>query len=218
MFAAGELLLLLALVSPLDRLSDRYLFSAHMLQHMLLVFGTAPFLVAATPGWMLAPLLRSRPVRAVAAAVTHPVPAYVLFNGTFAAWHLPALYDLALESEAWHVFMHLSFLAVATVGWWPVLGRVAELQRLSTPARIVYLALSCLPMVLLSAILVFAPAPFYAPYGDAAATFGLSPLEDQQLGGLVMWIPGGLVYAGVAAGLFLRWYGGPRRAIGRGGA
>ncbi len=207
MFLAGDAFLVLALVSPLDRLADRYLFSAHMLQHMLLVFGTAPLLVAGSPGWLLAPVLRRWRIHSVAAALTKPVPAFVTFNGTFLLWHLPALYDLALRSEGWHAFMHLTFLAAGVVGWWPVLGRVPELRRLSTPGRILYLALSCMPMVLLSAFLVFSPDVLYAPYSSAPRIFGLSPLADQQLGGLVMWIPGGLVYAGTAGGLFLRWYG-----------
>jgi putative membrane protein len=207
LFLAGDAVLLLALVSPLDRLADRYLFSAHMLQHMLLVFGTAPLLVAGSPGWLLAPLLRRKRIRSLAAALTSAIPAFLVFNGTFLLWHLPALYDLALGSEEWHAFMHLSFLASAVVGWWPVVGRVPVLQRLSVPLKILYLALSCLPMVALSAFLVFSPSVLYAPYLAAPRIFGLSPLADQQLGGLVMWIPGGLVYAGTAGGLFLRWYG-----------
>ncbi len=207
MFLSGDAILLLALVSPLDRLSDRYLFSAHMLQHMLLVFGTAPLLVAGSPGWLLRPLLHGRCIRSAGSALTRPVPAFLLFNGVFLFWHLPSLYDLALKSDGWHAFMHLSFLAAAVVGWWPVLGRVPEFRRLSTPSKILYLALSCMPMVLLSAFLVFSPHVLYAPYSRAPRVFGLSPLADQQLGGLLMWIPGGLVYAGTAGGLFLRWYG-----------
>ncbi|MGE5188443.1 MAG: cytochrome c oxidase assembly protein [Gemmatimonadota bacterium] len=207
MFLAGDAIVLLALVSPLDRLADRYLFSAHMLQHMLLVLAAAPLLVAGSPGWMLAPLLAKKWIRPAAAALSGPVPGFLVFNGTFLLWHLPALYDFALESEGWHAFMHLSFLAAAVVGWWPVLGRVPELRRLATPSKILYLAVSCAPMVLLSAVLVFSPGVLYASYGSAPRVFGLSPLADQQLGGLLMWIPGGLVYAGTAGGLFVRWYG-----------
>ncbi len=205
-FLLGLGTLAFALLSPLDRIGDAYLFSVHMVQHMLIAMVVPPLLLLGTPGWLLRPLLRPPAVLRVARVLTSPYVAFALFNLDFWVWHAPALYDLTLTNSALHVFEHLTFLVFATLNWFPILSPVPdELPRLSRPAQLVYLFLSCQPMVLLGAGLTFAGRPLYTPYVAAPRLFGLSALGDQQLGGLIMWLPANFVYLLAISVVFYLW-------------
>jgi putative membrane protein len=205
-FFTGLAILALALLSPLDTLGDTYLFSAHMVQHMLLTMAVPPLLLLGTPGGLLRPLLRWPAVRRVLRGLTFPLVAIVLFNADFWVWHLPALYNLTLENQALHVIEHLTFLVAATLNWFPVLSPVPEdLPRLPRLMQVLYLFLNCQPMVMLGALLTFAAVPLYEPYVRAPHIFGLSAASDQQLGGLIMWIPGNFVYILVMSIVFFQW-------------
>jgi putative membrane protein len=198
--------LALALITPLDALGDDYLFSAHMVQHMLLTVIFPPLFLLGIPGWLLRPALRRSPVRRVARVLTLAPVAFALFNADFWLWHLPALYDATLSNEALHIFEHLTFLVTGVLNWFPIFSPApAELPRLPRPHQILYLFLSCQPMVVLGALFTFASQPLYAPYAAAPRLFGISALTDQQLGGLIMWIPGSLVYLGVLSVVFFVW-------------
>lgn len=195
-----------ALLSPLDAMGDGYLFSAHMVQHMLLTMAVPPLLLLGTPGWLLRPMLRRPLAMRAARAITFPLVAFMLFNLDFWGWHAPALYDLTLHSTSIHILEHLTFLIFATINWMPIVSPLPdELPRLPQPMQILYLFLSCQPMVLLGAGLTFAGAPLYAPYVAAPRIFGLSATGDQQLGGLIMWIPGNFVYILVMSIVFFQW-------------
>lgn len=205
-FFVGIAILAFALLSPLDTLGDRYLFSAHMVQHMLLTMVFPPLLLVGTPGWLLRPLLRSPLVGRVARGGTLPPVAFALFNGVFWIWHLPPLYDLTLHNEAIHVVEHVTFLVTATINWFPIFSPLPDaLPRLSRPAQLLYLFLSCQPMVALGALLTFASQPLYTAYLAAPRLFGTTALGDQQLGGLIMWIPGNFVYLLVMSVVFFLW-------------
>jgi len=205
-FLAGTITLAVALISPLDALGDRYLFSAHMVQHMLLVVVCPPLWLLGTPGWLLAPLLRRRTVLLIGRALTNPFVAFFLLNVTLYVWHVPPLYDATLADEGLHIFEHLTFLAAGVLFWWPLLGPVPDLlPRISRPLGVLYLFLACQPMVLLGALLTFASVPFYQPYVAAPRLFGLSPLTDQQLGGLIMWLPTNIPYLIGLSVLFFQW-------------
>jgi putative membrane protein len=211
MFLTAILTLTLALMSPLDTLGDRYLFSAHMVQHMLLAVVCPPLLLMGMPdwlvAWLLAPVVRNPAALAVARLLTNPFVAFFLFNGALYLWHIPPLYDATLSNEGLHVFEHLIFLVTGVLFWWPVLSAVPALPRLSRPVGIMYLFLACQPMVLLGALLTFAQQPFYLPYDTAPRVWGLSPLEDQQLGGLIMWLPTNIPYLIALSVLFFQWVG-----------
>jgi putative membrane protein len=195
-----------ALLSPIDAIGDEYLFSVHMVQHLLLTMAVPPLLLLGTPGWLLRPLLRRPFVMRAARAVTYPLVAFTLFNVDFWIWHAPALYDLTLRNTSIHVFEHLTFLIFATINWMPILSPLPdELPRLPQPHQILYLFLSCQPMVLLGAGLTFAGSPLYTPYLGAPRIFGISAISDQQLGGLIMWIPGNFVYILVMSIIFFLW-------------
>src|SRR4029078_2812113 len=133
--AIALITLFLSLNGWLHDLSDSYLFSAHMVQHLVLALVVAPLLIMATPGWMLRPALTSRPVHAVARWVTNPLRAFAIFNVVMAGWHLPVLYNLAMAHHNVHIVQHLMFLVAAVLMWWQILSPLPERPRLarSTP-------------------------------------------------------------------------------------
>jgi putative membrane protein len=211
-FLGGLAVVLLALLSPLDEIGDTYLFSAHMVQHLLLILAAAPMLMLGTPDWMLAGLLR-RPdgllrhpvILRTGRWLTNPVVAFLIFNINFAAWHFPALYQATLLNENIHILEHLLFLATAVLNWWPVIGPAPELPRLPYPGQMLYLFLEAIPGTVLGAIFVFAEGPLYPFYVSAGRLFGLSPDVDQQLGGLIMGTLSSLVYLAALGGVFMAW-------------
>ncbi|HJS43846.1 MAG TPA: cytochrome c oxidase assembly protein, partial [Gemmatimonadales bacterium] len=129
-FAAALLVLFLALNGPLHNLSDTYLFSAHMAQHLLLTLVFPPLLLYGTPGAVVRPLLRPRWVMALARVVTRPLVAAAVFTAPIVLWHVPAFYEAALRDHNLHIVQHLVFLTTAVIMWWPVLSPVPELPRL----------------------------------------------------------------------------------------
>ncbi len=204
-FLLGVVLMVLALISPLDELGDSYLFSAHMVQHLFLTTVGPPLLLLGIPEWMAEPLLRNPAIFRIARLFTLPAVAFVLFNADFWLWHAPPLYDATLENEAIHILEHVTFIVFGLLFWWPIFSPLKRgLPRLPLGGQILYLFLSGMPMVALSAGLTFAP-PLYAPYLTAPRVWGISPAMDQQLGGLIMWVPGSLFTIVIVSILFIRW-------------
>ncbi len=211
-FLAGAAVIFLALASPLDDLGDEFLFSAHMTQHLLLALVAPLFLLLGTPGWLLRPLLRFRLVARAARTLTAPLAYFAVFNAVFMIWHLPVLYEATLHNESIHIFEHLLFIATGVLNWWPVAGPLPELPRLSFPAQLLYLFLDGLPMTILGALVVFAPTVLYPTYAAAPRLVGWDALTDQQIAGLVMWMPGGMIYLAVLGAVFFDWMGREERA------
>lgn len=204
-FLLGVDIIFFALISPLDSIGDRYLFSIHMIQHLLLSLVGPALMVMGTPGWLLQPLLRHRFILRTGKVLTSPYVAFTLLNADLFLWHAPSLYDATLVNENLHLFEHLMYIIFGVIFWWPVFSQVEEgLPRLSGGGRILYLFLAGMPMTLLGAGLTFAP-PLYAPYINAPRLWGISPATDQQIGGLIMWIPSNLMYIVMMSGLFIRW-------------
>ena len=204
-FVAGLLVILLSLNGPMHDLSDYYLFSAHMVQHLLLTLLLPPLLIAGTPGWLLSPLLRRPAVLRVARALTQPVVAAGLYTVTIAVWHLGPYYDLMMRSHEVHIVTHLMFMATATIMWWPVMSPAPELPRLSHGLGMLYLFLVGIPMQIVAAMITLADEVMYPWYAAAPRTFGLSPADDQTLGGLLMWVPGNLWMFLAIGVLFFQW-------------
>jgi putative membrane protein len=211
-FVAGVVILILALMSPLDALGDEYLFSAHMVQHTLIALVAPPLLLLGTPGWMIEALLRPQAVRWVVRWLAYPVVAFGLFNADLWLWHVPALYDATLQNELIHIVEHLTFIGFGIIFWLPILSPTPLIPRISRMFGVLYLFLACQPMVALGALLTFAAAPFYEPYVFAPRIWGLDPLTDQQLGGLIMWLPTNIPYLIGLSVLFFRWVGDQDRA------
>jgi putative membrane protein len=209
-FASGWVTLAVALLSPLHAASERML-SAHMGQHMLLILVAAPLIVASHPFapclWVLPPQMRRATAiwigqfRFIWRAVTIPLVAFALHNGALLFWHLSGPYDLAAESELIHAVQHVCFFATAILFWWGIAFRFGSRQ---AGSALIYVALTSVITGAIGMVLTFAPHPLYAWY-SVPETPGLSPLEDQQLAGLIMWIPGGLGYLLAALGLAARW-------------
>ncbi len=206
LFLAGMLVLVFALLSPLDRIADNELFSVHTVQHLLLTLVLPPLLLAGTPGWMLRPLLRWPGVLAAARAITRPVPAYLLFNVVFALSHVPVVFNLFQSSETLHAFEHLVYIGTAVIMWWPVLSPLHEVPRIPYPAQMLYLFLQTIVGgVAVGSLITLSGRPLYDKYAHAAGLWGLTPLFDQQAGGLIMWVGGGMYYLGALAVVFFRW-------------
>ena len=204
-FATALATLFLSLNGWLHDLSDSYLFSAHMVQHLVLALVVAPLLIMATPGWMLRPALRWRPVAVTARWVTNPLRAYAIFNVVMCAWHLPPLYNLALAHHPIHILQHLMFLVAAVLMWWPILSPLPELPRLAYPLQMLYLFLMSIPMSIVAVYIAYADSVLYPAYATAPRVWGISPMQDQLIGGLIMWIPGGLFFFAVISVIFFRW-------------
>lgn len=203
-FLLGVFIMFLALVSPLDELGDSYLFSAHMVQHLFITLVGPPLLLIGTPGWLLQPLLRKRTVFLIARVFTFPALAFFLYNANFWLWHAPPLYNATLENQSIHILEHVTFIVFGILNWWPIFSPSEELPRLPLGGQILYIFLSGMPTVALGAGLTFFP-PLYAPYLAAPRIWGISAAVDQQLGGLIMWIPGNIFYIVIVSILFIQW-------------
>jgi putative membrane protein len=205
LFVTALVTMFLALNGWLHDLSDYYLFSAHMVQHLLLALVVAPLLVMGTPGWMLRPALQVPSVGAATRWLTRPIHCYAVFNIVVAGWHLPPLYNFAMAHHSVHIVQHLMFLVAAVLMWWPVLSPLPELPRLSYPMQMLYLFLMSIPMSIVSVYIAYADSVLYPAYASAPRLWGLSPMDDQLTGALIMWIPGGLYFFAVISVIFFRW-------------
>jgi putative membrane protein len=204
-FAAGLLVLLVSLNGPIHDLSDYYLFSIHMVQHLLLTLVLPPLLIAGLPGW-LADGLAQRPLAGkIGRFLTYPLVAGAIFTVTVTVWHLVPMYDLMMRNHEVHIATHLMFIVAAVIMWWPAMSASTTLPPLRHGLRALYLFLVSIPMQLVAAIITFSDDVLYDWYSVAPRTWGLSPNEDQQLGGLLMWVPGNMYMLAAIAVVFYVW-------------
>jgi putative membrane protein len=223
-FVAGWAALAIALLSPLHRLGD-VLFSAHMAQHELLMVIAAPLLVLGRPIvpflWALPLSWRRRagdwagtaPVSGGWAFLTLPLVAWTLHALAIWVWHAPPLYQATLNSELVHSLQHVSFLGTALLFWWTVFhGREGRIGR---PVAVLSLFTTSVHTSLLGALLAFSTRQWYPLYAAGTSRWGLTPLEDQQLAGLIMWVPAGLAYVIAALLITGSWLGDTRRQVER---
>ncbi|CAN5218457.1 cytochrome c oxidase assembly protein [soil metagenome] len=204
-FFGALLLIFLSLNGWLHDLSDYYLFSAHMIQHLLLTLIAPPLLIMGTPGWMLRPALRSRGVASLARRVTTGPACFGIFSIVLATWHLPPVYGLAMQYHNIHIVQHLCFMVAATLMWWPVLSPLPELPRLSYPLQMLYLFLLSIPMSIIAICIGYADHVLYPAYSAAPRIWGITPMQDQLIGALIMWVPGGLFFFAIISVVFYRW-------------
>jgi cytochrome c oxidase assembly factor CtaG len=211
-FAAGWLTLVGALVSPLHEYGE-HLFLAHMAEHELLMAVAAPLLALAKPiGTFLHALPRGTrlmligwaaaiPVRAIWGWLTTPLIATVLHAVAIWVWHIPVLLDATVRSELMHRLQHISFLITALFFWWAIVRRPARDYGMGA----MHVFATMVHTGLLGALLTLAPRVFFPVQTADAPLFGLTPLQDQQLAGLFMWVPGGVIYLGAGLYLLRRW-------------
>ncbi|MAU95484.1 MAG: hypothetical protein CMP81_06295 [Fulvimarina sp.] len=215
-FTAGMAAFSVAMVWPLDALGE-ILFSAHMAQHIVLTAVVPPLLWLGRPVillWSVPRQLRShvgawlriRPVRTLWTWMTLPLPAFLLEGAILWGWHAPGAIAAALENEAVHAAMHLSFLVGGLLFW----HALAHAGRRRGTGYAETAALSFLTMMhtgLLGALLTFTPRPLYLAYGDSPLAWGLTPLEDQQIAGIIMWVICGTIYIVAGVLLLAAWLG-----------
>jgi len=204
-FFSGLLVLFGSLNGPIHDLSDDYLFSAHMVQHLLLTLAVPPLLLAGTPGWMLRQLLSRKHIAPVCHFFTRAPIAFVVFNLTIAVWHLPPFYNAAMAHHNLHILEHLMFMAAAVLMWWPLLSQLPELPRLAYPGQMLYSFLMSIPMSIVAVYIAMADHVLYPAYSAAPRVLPLTPMEDQLLGALIMWIPGGLIFMIIMTVVFFKW-------------
>ena len=217
LFIAGVLIMWFALESPLDELGDTYLFSAHMAQHLLLILAVPPLLLMGLPRRLAVRILDWPPADRIEQILSRPLLAWLLGIGTLWMWHIPVLYNATLHDEYIHILEHTDFLVTSTILWWPVLSPVME-RRLSPLSTIAYLFAAMAASSVLGIILTFTPPGLYDylhPVDTLGALplirqgWGLTPEVDQQIGGLLMWVPSGLVYLSGILSALGRWYSAP---------
>ena len=205
LFHGALVIMFFSLNGWLHDLSDSYLFSAHMVQHLMLAFVVAPLMIMGVTGDMLRPLL-ALPRRAAASPMGHRADALLRdLQRRRRGWHLPPLYNYALAHHPVHIVQHLMFLAASVLMWWPVLSPLPELPRLSYPGQMLYLFLMSIPMAIVSVYIAYSDAILYPMYASAPRVWGISPMNDQMIGGLIMWIPGGLFFYTIISVVFFRW-------------
>jgi putative membrane protein len=213
-YTAGWIFLAIALVSPIHPLGE-VLLSVHMAQHTILMLVAAPLLVLGRP---MAPYLFALPVssrhRLVAFSkrtgvrnswhfITTPFVACALSGIALWIWHAPALYQQTLESDLVHSAQHLTFLFTSLLFWWSIIH--GRRSRAAYGESVAYLFATAIHTSVLGALLTIAQSPWYPAYVERAEAWGLTPLQDQQLAGLVMWVPCGLIYLIAGLVLFALW-------------
>ncbi len=204
-FIGAIVAIVVALASPLHDLGEKYLFTAHMAQHLLMTLVMPPLLLASlTPG-MVRPLLSAPGAMRLALAATRPFPAFVACNLVFAVAHLPTLYDLTLRNHNVHVLEHVLFMTTAIVLWWPLLSPLPEVPRVNHALQLLYIFLQVLPGSLIGGLITNTDRPIYPFYAAARRIVDLDPVQDQQLGAIVMWVGGGTFWLIAFTVVFFVW-------------
>ena len=204
-FGFGLLAILAAEGWPLSDLANNYLYSAHMVQHLLFTLAAPPLLLLGTPHWLARTLVRRPGIWPLMKRITRPVPATIIFNAVLVTTHWPALLDVALHHQVVHIATHIALLGAATIMWWPVVSPLPELPRLSYPAQMVYLFVQTIIPTVPASFLTFASSPLYHYYATVPRVFGLSALDDTRISGLIMKLGMGITLWSIIAVLFFRW-------------
>lgn len=209
-FVSGLVLMWAALETPIDTISDYYLDSVHMLQHVLLGFIAPPLLLLG-----LSPRMAGRIARVpILRAITEPVPAQVIAGAVMILWHIPAFYDATLRSEPLHVTEHLTFVAAGIVLFWPVLKDTSAHSQwqMSPGIKLVYLFVATIPQDGVALALLFSREPFYEFYATVPRLVdSITPLIDQTLAGAVLMVLGKATMALIGLAIFFRWFGAEHR-------
>jgi putative membrane protein len=213
-FACGWLALFVALISPLHTFGE-LLFSAHMVQHEVLMLLAAPLFVLGRPlipfiwalpmNWrkQVGQLSKKKIIENPWRAITNPLAAWTIHGVALWVWHVPVLFQATLESDLVHTLQHLSFFVSALLFWWALIYGHHGLMGYG--AAVLYVFSTAMHSGLLGALLTFTTRLWYPAYRELAARWGLTPMEDQQLGGLIMWIPAGIIYVIAGLVLFANW-------------
>jgi len=205
-FSFGMLTLWMGSDWPVHDLAEGYLYSVHMVQHLLLSLVAPPLLLAGTPARLLRRFLRPRPVEVALRFLTRPLVALILFNGVLLFTHWPAVVDASVGSEWTHFGLHVLLVASALAMWWPVLSPLPEAPPLAPPGQMLYLFLQSLAPTIPASFLTFGSTVLYPAYAAFPRIWGVSALSDQLVAGLIMKLVGGAILWAFIAVIFFRWY------------
>lgn len=218
LYFTGLALLVISIESPIDRLAEHYL-SFHMFQHELLMTLAVPIILLGAPTtptlrgmprWLrlgvIRPLARRRSVRVAYGWLTQPVVAIGAMTVVLWSWHIaPGWYDASVRNAFVHDLQHISLAATATLFWWNVIDPKPRRARLAYIPRVLYVFVAGVPRQFLGAMLTFADRPVYDVYREASGPLALTTADDQQLGGLIMWVLGGMMYLLIMGLIFGVW-------------
>ena len=205
-FLFGLMIFYFAIGSPLDLLAHS-LFSAHMAQMTLLYIVMPPFLLLGIPGWFIRPLLKIKVFHALLTFFTRPLIILFLFNGLLSIYHVPAVFDKIMEDHIYHNVAHSILLITALCMWWPVICPVEELDQVKPLHKLAYIFANGILLTPACALIMFSDEPIYAMYSKMSDLAPImSPLMDQQTGGVIMKITQEAVYITAIALVFVRWF------------
>ena len=205
-YCLGILAIYTAVGSPIHDISEQYLLSVHMFQHLLFTLVAPPLLIAGTPAWLWQALLRRPGVTSVAKVLVNPLVAFGVFNFLIVVTHLPEVVDYALYHHWFHFWVHAALVVSALMMWWPVMSNVPELPRLSYPLQMAYLFVQSLLPAVIGSFITFSESAVYPFYGAAPRIWGLDPVQDQQIGALIMKLVGSLILWSFIGVAFFKWY------------
>ena len=206
LFYLGVIALYAAGGSPLHDIGERYLLSAHMMEHLIFSMVAAPLLVAGTPAWLWETILCGRRVYPISRVLTKPIVAFSIFNALLVLTHLPRTMDLALGSAPVHFSLHIIIILSAMLMWWPVLSPLPQLPRPAPPFQLAYLFLQSILPAVIASFITFADHPVYGFYANAPRLWHISPIADQQIAGGSMKVIGSVILWTFMTVIFFRWY------------
>ena len=205
-FYAALVFFYLAVGSPLDQIAERYLLSAHMLQHQLIIYPAAILFLLGLPDWLVRPVTARPLLRPLLRILTHPVVCGVIYTAVITGWHLPMLYDWALQNRWVHIAEHFMMFGAALFYWWPLLSPSREFPPASHAWQMLYLVAVIIAMTPVFAYITFSQDVLYPTYEFAPRITSLSAASDQLLAGAMMKLIG-MAVAMIAFGVcFYRWY------------
>lgn len=214
-FLLGVTILCLSLISPLDPLGDQYLFSAHMLQHLLLILVVPPLLILGLAPERVTRWMQYPSVRRAESILGRPLIAWSSNMLMMTLWHIPALYNAANAHTPIHILEHMTFLITGCMFWWPIVTPITS-DRLQPALAMLYLFSAAAVSTVLGIVITFLPVGYYHPYlhpiDELGAlrlvreTWGISAVEDEKLAGLLMWVPGCTIYFVVLLLELARWF------------
>ena len=206
-FYSAVVLFYLAEGSPLHDLAERYSLFAHMIQHNVVSYAVAPLFLAGTPVWLVQKLVVANPrVFRTFRALVQPIPAFFIFSIGYSIWHIPVIYDGALQNSVLHHIEHIVFLAVSLIVWWPIMSRVPELPAIGRLPQLVYLFLLPIAQMAVFAAITFSYHNLYPTYDMAPPWFLQTQEQDQQLAGAFMNVSSMLGFGLPFIVIFTRWY------------
>ena len=206
LFYLALVIFYLAVGSPLDQVAERFLLSAHMVQHLLIMYPVPLLILLGTPHWMIDPPLSSPRARPLLRMLLNPVTCALVSTGVISIWHAPFLYEWTLQDKLVHVAEHLMFLAVSLLYWWPMASPSRVFPSPGYAARMLYVFGTEIAMIPVSAYIVFAGYILYPTYEYAPRLIdGFSPADDQLVAGIIMKVSGMAVSLTALGLFFFRW-------------